>query len=333
MMANINCDICGRFDVELLYQVPECTGMYSEVFNLVRCKNCGLVYVNPRPPKEEMYKYYPQESYYTYQSTKDRRVSFKNSIKYFLIEWAGGYRAKNGHKSHVDRFTTSIIRAVTKNLIIGIIPYRKGGKLLDIGCGKGDFLKWHKEHSWDVKGVEINEEAVNLCRQSGIEVFHGELLDAGFDTEVFDAITLVQVLEHIPNPSAVLSEVHRILKKDGLLFISVPNFGCFDRRVFGAEWVSLDIPRHIYHFEYATLAELLRKSGFRIVNFKAKVYESFSMRKSLRLISEQSYIRAIKAILKLMVLKPASLMISSRRKEDFAVYLALYCEKVQKCKS
>ncbi|MBE0427549.1 MAG: hypothetical protein IBX72_13015 [Nitrospirae bacterium] len=134
----VNCDLCRLDSTELLYQVAECTERYSESFNLVRCKNCGLVYVNPRPVKEELYKYYPQESYYAYQNVENK--TFRTNIRDLLVEWAGGYRIRKDNRfNYISRLIIWVFKLITKNMLIGVVPCKRKGLLLDVGCGNGSF--------------------------------------------------------------------------------------------------------------------------------------------------------------------------------------------------
>lgn len=326
----VKCDICGSDRTELLYPVAECTGLYpGETFNLVRCKNCGLVYMNPRPRKEELNKYYPEESYYAYQSGRNKKAQLRNRIKYFLLEWLEGYRVyENNRLIHINRVITRFVGVIFKDLLRCIIPYQKHGKLLDIGCGNGTFLKWYKDHGWDVYGVEVSRKAIEICKQQGIKVFYGELLDAHLGNETFDVVTLMQVLEHFPNPSAILKEISRILKMDGYAIIAVPNFGGFDRKVLKSNWGHLDVPRHLYHFELETLNKLLRNCGLRIQKVKAKIFDSFSMKRNLNRIRRESFVNYMKCLLILIALKPILLTVSKKRQERFGVYICVYCRKM-----
>ena len=325
----VNCEICGSDCTEPLYPVAECTGIYTgETFNLVKCRNCGLVYVNPRPTAKELPKYYPQESYYAYKEIENEKKSLKSRIKNFLSEWAGGYKVdENKRIFGINKLLTWIVKVSIKNILIGIVPSKKGGWLLDIGCGNGAFLKWHKEHGWDVYGIEVNKEAVKLCKEKSVEVFEGELIDAGFVNETFDAITLIQALEHLPNPSSILKEIHRILKRDGLVLIGVPNFGCFDRKLYNSKWLPLEVPRHLYHFELQTLKKLLENNGFKVLEVRAKGFYFLGL-KNLRLLRKQGLNNYIRSLLILSIIKPILLIISKSRKERFGELICVYCQKM-----
>lgn len=97
-----------------------------------------------------------------------------------------------------------------------------------------------------------------------------ELTSRDYPPDYFDVCTLNQVLEHVPDPSALLREINRVLKKNGSLLVGVPNFVCFDSKLYKENWAQLDTPRHLYQFDFTTLRKLLELSGFKIEEFRAK---------------------------------------------------------------
>jgi len=313
----VKCNICGTNNTKPLYSVKECTGRYKETFKLVYCEKCGLVYLNPRPDRSEINKYYPSDTYYAYQESSLDRKCFKNKIKSYLLEIIGGY------KKPLFGF---IIKLIFNNIMLGTIPYKKGGFLLDIGCGNGNFLKWHKDHGWNVFGIEINKDAADICRRNSLDVFNGDISDALIPYNTFDVVTLIQALEHLYNPSATLKKVYDILKKDGLLLIGVPNFGCFDRKIYKDKWLALEIPRHLYHFEIPTLNKLLEINGFKIKKIKGKGYFWYGI-KNISHIKENNIRDKVKILISLFIIKPLLFLLSKKRKEKFAVFISLYCEK------
>ncbi|MBA3414964.1 MAG: class I SAM-dependent methyltransferase, partial [Chloroflexia bacterium] len=142
---------------------------------------------------------------------------------------------------------------------------RKPGRVLDIGCGNGDFLRFLKRRGWEVAGTDFSAEAAALARAKGIPVHRGDLASAAFPDRAFDVVTLWHVVEHLPHPHRELDEVERILRDDGLLVIEVPNSDCPTRRLCGTAWRQLDVPRHLQHFTPETLAAMLARSGFAVV--------------------------------------------------------------------
>ena len=123
------------------------------------------------------------------------------------------------------------------------------GRVLDVGCGRGVLLQEFRRRGWEVQGTELSESAASYARQTlKIPVEIGDLEAIGFPPNYFDAITLWHVLEHVADPRALLAEIRRILKPDGVLLVAVPNFGSLEARVSKDKWFHLDVPRHVTHF-------------------------------------------------------------------------------------
>lgn len=207
---------------------------------IVRCTQCGLLYQNPRPELDEIIAHYPS-IYDLYEPV------FENRKIPFLLKQAYEFGMNQR------------IRYITR--------YKNGGKLLDIGCATGTFLKAiGKRGDWDLYGIEISEYASNIARgHFGLNIFTGLLEQAGFPDGYFDVVTLWDVLEHLHNPVGTLREIHRILKKDGLLVMRLPNGASWDAKIFGRFWAGLEAPRHLFIFTPSTLGRALSQTGFKPV--------------------------------------------------------------------
>jgi SAM-dependent methyltransferase len=153
------------------------------------------------------------------------------------------------------------------------------GRVLDVGCGRGVLLQEFRRRGWEVQGTELSESAASYARQTlTIPVEIGDLETIGFPPNYFDAITLWHVLEHVADPRALLAEIRRILKPDGVLLVAVPNFGSLEARVSKDKWFHLDVPRHVTHFSATTLERALNENGFdlRHTSGFAPEYDFFS---------------------------------------------------------
>jgi SAM-dependent methyltransferase len=127
----------------------------------------------------------------------------------------------------------------------------------DVGCGDGSFLLTARESGWEVFGTELNPQA---ARARGLEVKESvSQIPAGMQ---FDCITMWHTLEHMRDIPSLLADLRGLLKPEGRLIIAVPNYGGFQARIFGAHWLHLDVPRHLYHFNAQALDYSLRKAGF-----------------------------------------------------------------------
>ena len=174
--------------------------------------------------------------------------------------------ARNEYVQQWDKFT-----GIFDSLLARIGRYKSGGRLLDVGAGVGTLVAAAGRHGFTASGVEVSEWASRFAREEkGLDVRTGLLEDATLPDGHFDVVTINHVLEHVPQPAALLAEVGRILKDDGLLVIGVPNIGSIMARLKGPKWASLRHEEHIWHFTPATLRRLLAQSGFRELHFESR---------------------------------------------------------------
>lgn len=133
----------------------------------------------------------------------------------------------------------------------------RGRRLLDIGCGEGTFLRAAHKRGWEAIGTELNSAP---ARRLGLEVFNS--LDECADRGPFDCVTLWHSLEHMPDPWAVIARIRRLVADQGLLLIAVPDFEGLQSKTFGASWLHLDMPRHLYHFTATSIDGMLHRTEF-----------------------------------------------------------------------
>lgn len=142
----------------------------------------------------------------------------------------------------------------------------KPGTMLDVGCGRGDLGALMISQGWKVAGIEPSPDACAVATGQGLEMFTGTLGDVELGDRQFDIVSFQHSFEHVFDPNVDLDRVLPHLAQDGLLMITVPNFGSWQRRVFGADWYHLDLPRHRYHYTEAGLRALLERHGMRVTN-------------------------------------------------------------------
>lgn len=260
LLEYTNCDFCGgdkaiRF---LEAENPET----KEKFKIVRCSLCGLIYLNPRPAKNIIGRYYPADYYYSFQDFSDRRLSYRDRLK--KISFEGYYHSK----SIVKKLLAFLL---VRNFMI-VVPKEKKGRLLDVGCGSGEFLYQMRNFGWEPYGVEISQKSANIGNQHGLNIFCGELEGADFPDNYFDVVVLSQTLEHVYSPGSYLEHIYRLLKPEGLLIIGVPNVGSLETQIFGRCCHALDVPRHLYFFTVTSLRRYLEKYGFEVEKVLSKKF-------------------------------------------------------------
>ena len=240
----INCNLCGSKDFKVIYkEIADEKGSPQEKYKssgniiasdqIVKCKSCGLLYVNPRLKPEIIVQGYSEGSDETFVSqSKGRELTFKKSLK-FIEKYANNK-----------------------------------GKILDIGTAGGSFLKVAKEKGWSVYGVEPNKWLCNWAKENyGIDVLSGTIFDHKFEDEFFDVITLWDVLEHVPDPAKVLDECRRILRPGGILVVNYPDIGTWIAKFMKKKWVFL-LSVHLFYFNKKTIRLMLNKKNFNVIKTK-----------------------------------------------------------------
>jgi SAM-dependent methyltransferase len=242
---------CGHPTNSLTALFPARDFITGHDFQVAHCDHCGFDVTTPQPGPVEMAGYYPTGYY---GAVEDRR--FPQIVETLQ-----------------NALYTLRVREVEA------VANSGPGRVLDVGCGRGVLLQEFRRRGWEVQGTELSEGAASYAREAlKIPVEIGDLETIGFPPNYFDAITLWHVLEHIANPRALLAEIHRILKPDGVLLVAVPNFGSLEARVSKDKWFHLDVPRHVTHFTQTTLEQALYESGFDIRHTSgfAPEYDFFS---------------------------------------------------------
>ena len=172
-----------------------------------------------------------------------------------LIECYQGYSR--------DDYLSPITKKRHYELLEEFEPYRKTGKLLDIGCGIGHFLTSSKEKGWDVYGTEYTDKAVGICQSLGIKMHKGKLDPAVFQKEMFDVVTSFEVLEHINNPKEEVQNIRQILRPGGLFYFTTPNFNALERYALKGKYNIFAYPEHLSYYTKKTINYLLSNNGFQ----------------------------------------------------------------------
>ncbi|MCM8800340.1 MAG: class I SAM-dependent methyltransferase, partial [Candidatus Omnitrophica bacterium] len=145
------------------------------------------------------------------------------------------------------------------------IKQPKNYKLLDIGCGKGERLKFFKDLGFSVLGLEVSDTVDYAREHFNLEIIKKDIYQADFEDNSFDIVTLFNVLEHIHNPNKLLKEIYRILKDNGFLVIQIPNTDSLQFKIFKKRWITFDIPRDLFYFNIKQLKYLLERQRFNLI--------------------------------------------------------------------
>ncbi len=235
----VPCNLCGAEDATRLYRI--------DGFQIVRCRKCGLIYVNPRLVREEVEKIYSQSEY------------FHNPKFYQFDGYMYGYAEYISERQEIERSFEKVVQ----RLQVLTSP----GHLFDIGCGPGYFLEVARRHGWEVTGMEISEAAVRYARHRlGLDVVQGSFEEQVLPPISFDAGVLLDVIEHFHDPFSALQKVHALLRPGGVVTIATPNAGSLLARLLGGRWEDMRrVKEHLYLFSEKTLTLMLQKTGFRVL--------------------------------------------------------------------
>jgi SAM-dependent methyltransferase len=155
-----------------------------------------------------------------------------------------------------------------RRIVESFPPWIGAGRLLDVGCATGKFLRLMQAVGWRVSGIELDAAAAAKARGVTPDVFEGDPLAAPFAPRSFDVVTSFHVVEHLPEPRAALSRMLEWLAPGGVMIVEVPNVGGVGGRLFGRYWSGLDFPRHLTHFTPATMAAMVERAGGRVVDVR-----------------------------------------------------------------
>jgi 2-polyprenyl-3-methyl-5-hydroxy-6-metoxy-1,4-benzoquinol methylase len=249
-MENINsCPVCEGTSLHDLKVVKD-HFLSQEKFNLSQCGNCGFVFTNPRPGKNELAKYYQSDEYLSHSKKKNGLITFL----YDLVKSISLRKKYN---------------LITKN--------KTKGKILDIGCATGEFLNYFQKKGWHCTGIEPAQNPRNFA----IENYH---LDVKPENEImqldhgtYDVITMWHVLEHVSDLNERIQQIHKLLKADGLLVIALPNHLSYDAEQYKSFWAGYDVPRHLYHFSSTTISRLLSRHEFSVFKISPMKYDAYYM--------------------------------------------------------
>jgi SAM-dependent methyltransferase len=229
--TSVPCGACGQTALVPLFTGSDRNqGMVTRTFTIARCAGCGVVQTTPPPDNGEREVMYPVQYY----------------------------------PGVIDRNSN---RAAQLDKIALVRSHKTAGRLLDIGAGVGLFVRHALDNGFDAHGVEMSAQAVATgTRSLDVPLTCGDFLSAPLPPASFDVVTLWHVLEHLDDPRAILVKIRQILNPDGVVVIAVPNFDSMQARLFRGAWYHLDVPRHLFHYTPASLANILAGAGFRIVD-------------------------------------------------------------------
>src|SRR6185312_6002575 len=211
-------------------------------FSVVQCVTCGLMRTDPRPDRESIEQFYPDE----YGPYRDTRIDGDLDVEAPSSRW--------------KVLARSVLAPDTRRLPHLAAP----GRMLEVGCASGSFLSQMARAGWEVSGIEFSEIAGMAARALGHHVHIGALETAPppDPDRPYDLVVAWMVLEHLPDPVQALRRLAAWSRPGAWLAMSVPDAGSLEFRLFRSNWYALDLPRHFFHFTRRTLGDVLRAGGW-----------------------------------------------------------------------
>ena len=241
------CPWCGTPSDKLHLKLKDYF-LSKEDFEIMECPQCGLLYTIPRPSPDEIGKYYKSDEYYSHQQNQ---------------------------KGFIPRIYEKVKTINLKHKVSLAIDGLPQGKLLDIGCGVGDFLVQVKKQDWETAGIEPSDDAKKIAqtRLGFVPLAPSESISLPDCS--FDVITLWHVLEHIDDLKFQTSEIYRLLKPNGRLVIALPNYQSFDCQYYKDKWAAWDVPRHLNHFSPETLRSIISSLDFQYIDTQKLIWDAY----------------------------------------------------------
>lgn len=244
---NDKCPWCGSENAQLHIELKDLF-LTQEPFKILECKDCGLLYTTPRPNKDEIGKYYKSDEYYSHQENKEGFIPK-------VYEKVKSINLKNKYTIATEK--------------------TRKGKILDIGCGVGDFLHTMEQHGWEGTGVEPSEEAKAIAKNRiKAQLLSSEEQENLIDGS-FDVITMWHVLEHVDALRWQIQQLYRLCKPGGRIIIALPNYMSYDGQYYKAAWAAYDVPRHLNHFNEETIIKIFEESHLKHIKTEKLHWDAY----------------------------------------------------------
>ena len=241
------CPLCGSSDFFEKIEVKDFS-VSKEVFKIVECSACLLLFTNPRPANEDIGEYYKSESY----------ISHTNQ--------------KTGLFGKIYQVLRN--RALTKKLY-WIKKHSAGKTILDYGSGTGEFLNYCVNQGYCATGVEIADEPREKAISSyGLNVLAPNELES-LENDFFDIASMWHVLEHVDQLVPSIKNIASKIKRNGILVLALPNPNSWDAKKYKQFWAAWDVPIHFYHFKKTNIEKLAATIGFDLVETINMPYDSY----------------------------------------------------------
>ncbi|MEO6719956.1 MAG: class I SAM-dependent methyltransferase [Ferruginibacter sp.] len=243
------CPCCGATAIAKVLECKDYT-VSGEVFEVWQCDDCGLRFTQDVPDQQSIGRYYQSDTYISHTDTEEGLVNKLYKVaRDYTLNWK--------------------MKLVTR------CTGKAYGSLLDIGAGTGAFINKAVSKKWVATGLEPDEGARNISAEKYKLQLEspGKLFELSPDQ--FDIVTMWHVLEHVHQLHEYLGQIKRVLKKDGVALIALPNYTSEDAGLYGPAWAAYDVPRHLYHFAPSSMRKLAAMHSLHVDEIKPMWLDAF----------------------------------------------------------
>lgn len=237
----------------------------NKSYSIFKCTFCNCEFLNPQPNKNEIIKIYEE----IYRQKKLSKVKARSAISKYLVKKRNEL-IKQKEISTDKLFFWPLIYTFPEVILMCKDLTRNSSKsVLDVGCGDGSLLLLLKDVFGykDLMGMDFSKRSVEICRKKGLETTRSDLSTI---KDKFDLITLIHVLEHIPNPSIFVKTLSKLLKKDGIIIISLPNANSLGKVLFNQGWSGYNIPKHYVNYSKKGVINLFINKGMNLARYRTR---------------------------------------------------------------
>lgn len=217
----------------------------KEGFDVHRCRTCGSLFVDELPAVEAALDYdgYYHEGNLTVPEFVNRRLG---------------------------------------EMVAGLEPFRLTSRWIDIGCGAGSLLRAIARAGWRAQGTEIAPQPVQMLRAEGYDVLLGDAAELELESGAYDVVSLIEVIEHVPDPRALMRRAAALLRPGGVLFMTTPHAGGISGLVLGLQWSAVSPPEHLQLFSRRGMSIALAASGFSRSTIGSRGVNPYELVRGLR---------------------------------------------------
>ena len=249
--VSLPCRVCESHRWDFLFR--------KSGWNIVRCQNCGFVYTHPIPTREDLHRYYASGVKIDWRDEKNPEL-----IEHFRPEQAKkDFCDMRKGKRRRGRIWVRQRRLVRWNRYL---PQK--GRFLDVGCAEGYLvIAAQKRKKWYCAGVDVqmHRMARGRLQYSDLPLCLGLADQLCFKEETFDIMTMTHLLEHTFDPLGTLLELFRVLRKEGVVVVTVPDVAHPIARLMGKNWRRVNPPVHLWYFSLETLVRIVEKAAFKVI--------------------------------------------------------------------